>query len=318
MLTVVLTLFGILAVIWWLTGASRRDQRTVHEEIDADVAEEAVKRIGPGGIVAGSGGREPVGRILYELFVRLGMDAYVAMSTVRGMGCPVTEKAKKDPTQLGLRVINLREEQSRSALVRALLVGVQLARMNDDYAGVSDEVITFDALKEKADEVEATLFDDSRRRLMDFYSRAVLVLQDQGQSEQDPDERRVIGEILERFDDELETLQEELTESMASLPADTDSIGWGGSEDRRRYYFKMGVTNSLRQSGHLDSLGHLYRFRGVNYDVEEAFQLAGEEEPVLLHAAGLEFSTLVALGPPDVRRMTQECSRPRAFPKAES
>jgi hypothetical protein len=66
------------------------------------------------------------------------------------------------------------------------------------------------------------------------------------------------------------------------------------------------------------SLGHLYRFRGVNYDIEEAFQLAGEEEPLLLRAANLEFSALVSLRPPDVRRMTNERRLSRSHTQTES
>ncbi len=154
----------------------------------------------------------------------------------------------------------------------------------------------------------------------------MIVLQDHVQSEADAELRSVIAQVLTHFDEALTSLQEEMSRTMAALSSedkdlvrgDGEGLAWGDSEDRRRYYFKMGVTNSLRRSGHLSSLGHLYRFRGVNYDVEEAFQLAGAEEPLLLRAANLEFLSLISLRLTDVRRMTNERQLNRPFSQTES
>ena len=137
------------------------------------------------------------------------------------------------------------------------------------------------------------------------------------QVEQDPARKEAILRLLSSFDAELITLQEALSQSMTALP-DSEQLSWGDSQDRRMYYFKMGVTNSLRRSGHLSSLGHLYRYRGVNYDVEEAFQMAGEEEPILLQAAGMDFSSLISLGASDVRRLSHRRQLRRPFTRFES
>ena len=262
---------------------------------------------------------ESVSRVLLDLLIGVGMDPADAEATLRGLGHNVVRQQEEPAAGKGsLTVVSLTGERARAALERALLVGVQLARIDDDYAHVSDDAVAFDALRKRADDVETSLFDDRTRARLDFFSRAVLVLQDRVQSERDAELRRVTAQVLARFDDELTSLQEETSRAMAALPSDPDSLVWGDSEDRRRYYFKMGVTNSLRRSGHMSSLGHLYRFRGVNYDVEEAFQLAGEEEPLLLRAANLEFSALVSLRPPDVRRMTNERRLSRSHTQTES
>lgn len=317
MLSVLLTLCAILAVIWWLTGASRHRDSVPSEAVDRDVAEKAVSRVVHSDQEqVAQGSREDVGSILYEVMMGVGMEAADAEDAVRSLGYPVTRdtQGEAQPASHGLSVFSAKETLAREAVERALLVGIQLARMDDDYAGVSDEAIAFETLRQRADDVETALFDDDRRSLMDFYSRAVLVLQDRMQGEHDASRRQTIAGILSRFDEALELLQAEMADAMADLPEDPDRLAWGDSEDRRRYYFKMGVTNSLRRSGQTDSLGLIYRFRGVNYDVEEAFQLAGEEEPLLLRAAGMDLSTLVALNPSDIQRLTHDrmLSSPRS------
>jgi len=307
-LSVVLTLCAIVALIWWLTGSSIHSDVSIDPGLQAHVAREALDRV-RGGDLATSGSAE-VGTILQEMLVGVGITAAEARQMVSGLGFVAPPVQDVEPEASGaLTVFSMKDEYASAALERALLVGIQLARMDDDYAGVSDEAQRFDSLLEKADEVEVELFGDDRRARMHFYSRAALVLQDRIQSEPDAERRQVMGDVLREFDKALSLLQEEMHEAMAALPEDQEALAWGSSEDRRRYYFKMGVTNSLRRSGHLSSLGSLYRFRGVNYDVEEAYQLASEEEPLLTRAASLELSSLVALRPPDVRRLTSE--RPR-------
>ena len=89
---------------------------------------------------------------------------------------------------------------------------------------------------------------------------------------------------------------------MARIP-NSDRLMWGDSRDRRHYYFKMGVTNSLRHSGCLQSLGQLYWMRGVNYDVNEAYDLAARECRVLASADLMDLDRLLTLGPGQVRSL---------------
>ena len=304
-------------MIWWLTGTSRQ-QPIEESELKPEVVGDALMCLPRSDVSVADG---DVGTVLVDTLTGLGMGRSEALDAVKAMGYTVSDvKAPEEPKaqKRGLTVLSMGDEHARAALERALLVGIQLARMDDDYAGVSDEADSFEALREKADEVEASLFGDRRRAMLDFYSRAVIVLQDRVQSEPDASKRETAGQVLSRFDDELRKLQNEMAEAMADLPTDGESVQWGDSEDRRRYYFKMGVTNSLRRSGHLKSLGSLYRFRGVNYDVEEAYQIAGEEEPLLIRAANLEFSKLIALAPADVRRLTGERRVNRIISQPES
>ena len=306
MLSVILALCAIAAVIWWLTGSARSHSPVADSDLQSEAAVSAIDRLAKFDALAASTPHgSHVGSVLYETLVGVGMDSDEALAAVRGFGYSASPTTQEDSGPK-LTVFSMKEENARASLERAILVGIQLARMDDDYAGVSDDSVAFASLRERADEVETRLFDDQRRGLLDFYSRAVLVLQDRIQSEPDEEKRRAIGGVLGRFDEELTGLQDEMARAMADLPDDPARLAWGDSEDRRTYYFKMGVTNSLRRSGHLSSLSSLYRFRGVNYDVEEAFQLSAEDEPLLLQTVNLDFSTLVSLGPPDVRRMTSE------------
>ena len=335
MVSVILTLCGILILIGWLTGFSRNRQSDTDPDVQIDVAEEALGQLPAEGLPPALRKGESVSRVLYNMLVGLGMEPTYADGTLRGLGYAVPREQEPPTSETGeLTVVSLKDEYARGALERALLVGVQLARMDDDYAHVSDGAASFEALRQRADDVERSLFDDRRRARLDFFSRAVIVLQDHVQSEADAELRSVIAQVLTHFDEALTSLQEEMSRTMAALSSEdkdlvrgdgeglawgsSEGLAWGDSEDRRRYYFKMGVTNSLRRSGHLSSLGHLYRFRGVNYDVEEAFQLAGAEEPLLLRAANLEFLSLISLRLTDVRRMTNERQLNRPFSQTES
>ena len=65
----------------------------------------------------------------------------------------------------------------------------------------------------------------------------------------------------------------------------------------------MGVTNSLRRSGRLDSLGHLYRCKGVNYDVLEAYDIAAQECTQLVAADNLGIERLLQMGPIEIQSL---------------
>jgi hypothetical protein len=315
-LSVSLTLCAIVAVIWWLTGASRASHGEAADvPVDADTARAALERLNHSDLTRGQAAE---GAVLRDVLVDVGMDASDATVIVEDLGFGHLDSPRDgDSASEGLSVISMKEEPARAALERAVLVGVQLARMDDDHAHVSDDAEAFQSLMQRADETETLLFDDKRRRRLDFYSKAVLVLQDRMRVERDQAKKSAALRLLNCFDDELIALQEEMNRSMSALP-DSEQLLWGESTDRRMYYFKLGVTNSLRRSGHLSSLGHLYRYRGVNFDVEEAFQMAGEDEPLLLRAAGMEFSALVSLRPADVRRLTRERTLNRPFTSSES
>jgi hypothetical protein len=149
------------------------------------------------------------------------------------------------------------------------------------------------------------LFGQGRRERHTFFVRASLVLQDMAQGEAEAGRRRAIGQVLSSFDEAAHKVQEEMSAAMAGLEADDSSLLWGDSADRRLYYYKMGVTNSLRRSGVLDSLRHLYRFQGVDYDVVEAYGLASRECPLLDRAEMLGVEHLLTMGPSDVRALVQ-------------
>ena len=93
-------------------------------------------------------------------------------------------------------------------------------------------------------------------------------------------------------------------QTMAKVP-DPEALQWGDSRTRRVYYFKMGVTHMLRRSGLLESFGHLYRYQGVNYNVEEAYRLAARECPPLALAESLGIDRLIEMGPSEVEGLVR-------------
>ena len=235
----------------------------------------------------------------------MGISEGEAAQVLRDRGFPIPEgPVGRAEVPSGLSVVSLREDEQREALERAFVVGISLARWDDDYAGVSDEAIDLERLAREAEHTEVRLFGEGRRESLAFYARASLVLQDMAQAERDEERRRTIGAALGSFDDALRDAQQAMADAMARVP-DDDVLLWGDSEERRLYYFRMGVTNSLRRSGVLDSLGHLYRFQGVDYDVEEAYGLAARECPQLNSAAALGLKRLLAMGPIEVEGLVR-------------
>jgi hypothetical protein len=224
------------------------------------------------------------------------------------LGLAVPEGAASEAAEdrpFGL-LVNSRRDLLNEALERALLVGIQIAREGDDYAKVGDDPET---LAQRAEAAEEMLFGSGRREAYALLSKVTLVLQDMQQDAAGAERATLIRDLLAVFGDRLETLQEELAAAMAKLP-DSGALKWGDSRDRRQYYFKMGVTNALRRSGSLESLGRLYWLRGVNYDVAEAYDMAAQECPVLSAAHLMDIDRLLALGPAEVRAMVD-----RALPE---
>jgi len=195
-------------------------------------------------------------------------------------------------------------DELQGVLAEAIMVGVQVARVDDDYAGVGDGALSDEA---RVNQAEIVLFGDDRRERHTLYGKATLVLQDMLHDEPPGRRRDAVVALLKVFDDQMQTLQEEMSSAMAQVP-DSDVLLWGNGRDRRLYYFKMGVINVLRRSGKLESLRHLYQLQGVNYNVEEAFRLAARECPSLALAERADITFLIGMGPADVQGWVRTAS----------
>ncbi|MDA0747042.1 MAG: hypothetical protein O2954_11015 [bacterium] len=253
-----------------------------------------------------------LGEVVYELMERLGVDRETAEEELRRMGLAV-EAEEVDGAPLEGRLTVYRSGDGlRELLEQALLVGIQVARYDDDYERVGDEFLDIETLSQRAETVEVNLFGEGRRERYTLCGKASLVLQDMLQGNAGEEKKEVIRCLLQVFDGELESLQQELAQAMGSVP-DPGGLLWGSSQDRRLYYFKMGVTNSLRRSGRLESLGHMYRLRGVDYDVQEAYELAAQECPQLFLAGEIGIDRLLQMGPLEVRGLVG-----RALPESEN
>ncbi|MCZ6636052.1 MAG: hypothetical protein O7G87_21865 [bacterium] len=295
MYLVILGFVLIAAMIWKLTGGPKSS--VDKERFDSvQTAQEVLK------LTQQEGGRTTVQRdVLVEMMDRLGVDREIALEELGQMGFPIEElrrvaKPEPDPR---LSVVRRDSELLQEAVERALLVGIQIARVDDDYACVGDELFDPETVARQADEAEVALFGEKWRERHRLYGKAALVLQDMLQESRDEAHRSVLVQLLRVFDKKLDRLQEKLAQSMANVP-DSETLMWGDGRIRRSYYFKMGVTHSLRRSGLLESFGHLYRYQGVNYNVEEAYRLAAHECVPLAVAENLGIDRLIQMGPSEV------------------
>ncbi len=303
MVYVVLIVLLILVVIFRLTrGKGLRSE--VHPEGDEALAAEVADMVIDGRQEYLPAASHPIlGGVLRELLGRLGTDAEQVLVR-RGFTHDAGAMRTNEEKSRNLRVFDPAENMMQ-IVERALLVGIQVARVDDDYAGVGDDHLDLEALARKAEAIELDLFGEGKRDRYGFYGKAALVLQDMLQDEKEASRREVLRGMLEMVDDQIDAFQTELDRSMAYIP-EPDTLRWGDKRDRQLYYFKMGVTNSLRRSGQLDSLGHLYRYRGVNYDVLEAYDLAAQECPQLFAADVIGIDGLLQMGSGEVRTLARQ------------
>ena len=307
MFAVAIILALILGVIWWLTAPqSPKLHNDSLETSTSDVAADTfdlISREGPG-LPALDGAI--VGEILLDLFDRMGLSRQEGADAVRGMGFRVSPETANESSgsdgSFEPGVVSYHTMAVRATVERGLLVGIELARRDDDYGSVGDAAFDESTLAADAERIGRELFDEQTRRRQVFFSRAVVALQDMVQNDRDDDRRRTVGAVLDRFGNALDEFQQMMDERMADVDSDGE-LQWGDSADRRLYYFKMGVTNSLRRSGRIDSLGHLYRYQGVNYDVTEAYDLASQEVPALRQAEELGIGRVLALRPDEVHAL---------------
>ncbi len=303
MIYVGLAVLLILAVVFSLTrGRSLRIER--NPQGDEALAAEVADMVTEGRTEHLPAVRHPkLGGVLHELLTRMGIEAeQVLVSrgyTRDGGGTGAPEEQSRN-----LRVLDPAETMMQ-IVEQALLVGIQVARVDDDYAGVGDDHLDLEALARKAEAIEMDLFGAGKRDRYVFYGKAALVLQDMLEDEREAARREVLRGLLKMVDGRIEAFQEELDRSMAYIP-EPDTLRWGDKRDRQLYYFKMGVTNSLRRSGQLESLGHLYRYRGVNYDVQEAYDMAAEECPQLFAADVIGIDGLLQMGAGEVRALARQ------------
>jgi hypothetical protein len=303
----VLIVLIIGVIILKITGMGRAPGATSDDldlqQIGTGVLE-LVKRDFPDTMWKGDS-REDLGVVLKGLLTRLGFGEDEARDLLECSGFSTDGIEFSTGTDVGGLSVHSGNEENRFALERALLVGIQMASADDDYAGVGDGFVNLEALESKAEAIELRLFSETDRSQYVLCQKAALVLQDMLQAEPEGARSKTIKALLQEFDIRIVSYQDRLSRNMEELHGQ-DALLWGDSSDRRMYYFKMGVTNSLRRSGKLKSLGHLYRYKGVNYDVLEAYGLAAQECKELAAADNLGIERLLQMKPADVQGLVQQ------------
>ncbi len=295
MLIVGIALLLVILVVLRLTGGGPWPRRKSHVDKSDWVARQVVEACLDGRVARRVRDREvALGEVLLDLMDGLGVRRDDSLDVLRGEGFETDDLVTQRPDPVQHRSGGIEQ-----AIERALLVGIQVARADDDHAGVGDEFLDLEGLVRRAEVVETELFGDDRLESYSFYGKAAIVLQDMMDEEPRGSRREVLVALLEVFDDRIERLQAEMSEAMERVP-EPESLLWGDGRDRRLYYFKLGVTNSLRRSRQLESLAHLYRLKGVNYDVEEAYRLASRECPPLVMADVMQIEQLLQMGPGEI------------------
>jgi len=315
-LLIALVLFGIIAVIRSLTADSAPAGRREDGGQAGEMADAVNDLMGRSLATQAMGLHRRVdgpdlSDVLADLFDRLGLTQTQVDSQLDRLGLQRPDrvdvrKAEDQPFELR---VSRRQDAVNDAVERGLLVGIHIAREEDDYARVGDDYADSEVLAQRVDAAEEVLFGSGRREALALLGKVSLALQDMLAKSAQGERADIVRHLLGLFDDQLKALQDEMATAMARVP-DPNALRWGDSRDRRQYYFKMGVTNSLRRSGCLESLGRLYWLRGVNYDVTEAFNMAAEECPALAAAHLMDIDRLLALGPAEVRALVE-----RALPE---
>ncbi|MBN1351765.1 hypothetical protein JXJ21_20300 [candidate division KSB1 bacterium] len=182
-------------------------------------------------------------------------------------------------SQMGL----LAEEK---LLTNAILFGLEIASHSDDYGKVGIEYEDQTTLAELLKRVEMQLADSEVYAKYQFYSHAIISLQDMLESKKSETEKQTIHNALDIYTQTVKALEKELRKEFRGL----DQFDLGTRLDRETFYFKMGITNYLRGKNIIPELDRLYRVYGVNYQVEEAFRETTREFPVFqqILAEGLE------------------------------
>lgn len=297
MLLVGILLLLVIVIVLRLTGGGPwpRKGKTRAEERDW-IARQVLDVCSDARVSRQMQDRKPLlGGVLADLMERLGVAGEDSADAMRAAGFQTDALVRQRP---GLAV-QRRGRGVEEALERAFLVGIQIARTDDDYARVGDEFLDLERLARRAEAVELELFSEAGLEGYSLCGKAAIVLQDMMAGEPEGARREVLTALLQVFDDRIERFQEEMSAAMAKI-SEPETLLWGEARDRRLYYFKLGVINSLRRSSVLTSLTHLYRLKGVNYDVEEAYRLAAQECPPLAIADGMEIEKLLHMGPGEI------------------
>lgn len=244
-----------------------------------------------------------VGSILLELMTRLGLEGRWVARELELLGFLPEGFSNWEKTHPPHLSVYSKGENLQSALEKALIIGIQFARIDDDYACVGDDPFNQMVLTRQVKEAEFKIFGNGIWERHTLFNKITLVLHDMNQ-EAEGSRRVIIVNLLQIFENALTLLQKKIDLSMLKIP-DSDFLQWGDSKDRRLYYFKMGVTNTLRCIGCLKNLGYLYRLRGVNYDVEEAYSFIGQECPPLILAEELGIERLLQMGSNEIQELVK-------------
>lgn len=166
-------------------------------------------------------------------------------------------------------------EPFEEELTNATLFGLAIALQSDDYAraGIEFEDPAFVAAQLK--KVEFELFDSELYSQYNFYSHSIISLQDMLAQSRSKVDKETMRTALDNYSAQIKSIEPHLKRIFQGLYRHE----LGTRHDRQLFYFKMGVTNFLRSQRIVAQLDQLYRVQGVNYPVEQAFQLVNQDFP---------------------------------------
>lgn len=171
-------------------------------------------------------------------------------------------------------------------IINATLFGLEIGLQSDDYARAGIEFENPEFAAKQLEKIEFELFDTEIYNQHQFYAHAILVMQDMLGQQRPQNEKEVLQENLKKYREKLAELESRLKFQFKGMQFEEI----GTRHDRELFYFKMGITNYLRGKDIVPELDQLYRVYGVNYQVENAFQMVIQSLPVFkkLIGAGIQ------------------------------
>jgi len=171
-------------------------------------------------------------------------------------------------------------EPIEEEFANALLFGLEIALQSDDYASAGIEFEDPELVARQLAKIEFELFDAEIYQQYNFYSHALIVLQDMLEEQANPTEKETILAAIENYHQKIKEIEPRLKSKFTGQTINE----LGSRKDREIYYFKMGITNYLRGKNIIPEFDRLYRIYGVNYQVDQAFQLITQKFPIFKKA----------------------------------
>ncbi len=243
--------------------------------------------------------------MLQALFVRTGLNAkdardqLVRWDIIGDTPSSAEQHALAPDKRTGL--FQLSRQETQKELEQAIRAGLNIARsIDDDYsqAGIEYESATIDP-------IEVDLLDENSKQQLTLYSKLLHNLQEMCREDEFPTMKDPMEEIIARLQDKTTEIRKGLTHKTVLEDAE-----FGTSEDRRFYYFQLGVVQYLRSRNVIPELKDLYRpgtaESAVDYNIQEVYSFLKQNNDVLITVERLGISHLLKASDEEIEAIVEK------------